>query len=86
MNWITSSTASKLFCRFGVSMYEIAPPGLNLWNSLSSFNLENASISSNTGTWYEFVTYPLSVIPLIVPNLSFKHFANLYVVDSIGEP
>ena len=29
---------------------EIAPPGLNLWNSLSSFNLENASISSNTGT------------------------------------
>ena len=34
----------------GVSMYEIAPPGLNCWNSDSSDSLVNASISSNTGT------------------------------------
>ena len=50
MNSITCKTASILPCRFGVSIYEIAPPGLSLWNSLSSFNFENASISSNTGT------------------------------------
>ena len=55
MNLITSVTAVILFCKFGVSMYEIAPPGLNFWNSLSNFNFVNASISSNTGTWYEFV-------------------------------
>ena len=34
-----------------ISIYDIAPPGLNFWNLLSNFSLENASISSNTGTW-----------------------------------
>ena len=48
---VTCNTTSKLFCRFGVSIYDIAPPGLNFWNLLSNFSLENASISSNTGTW-----------------------------------
>ena len=55
INLINSITASKLSCKFGVSTYDIAPPGLSLWNLLSSFNFVNASISSNTGTWYEFV-------------------------------
>ena len=50
MKSITDKTASILFCKLGVSIYEIAPPGDNCWNSLSSFNLVKASISSNTGT------------------------------------
>ena len=50
INLITSITASIFPCKFGVSTYDIAPPGLNFWNSLSNFNLENASISSKTGT------------------------------------
>ena len=74
-------------------MLSISDNKSNLTNNLDAvlqviqFIYDNIMYAElNTKSDYCQVCGYLSVIPLILPNLSLKHFANLYVVDSIGVP